>query len=67
MATKLKEMKLEDAAALVLAGIEEILYYYAFPRVHWGCLRTNTRWNDCCARCGEEQESWLPFRMGNQR
>jgi transposase-like protein len=34
-------MKLADAAALVVAGIEETLYYYAFPREHWRCLRTN--------------------------
>ena len=38
---KLKEMKLADAAALVAAGIEETLFYYAFPREHWRCLRTN--------------------------
>jgi putative transposase len=40
VAVKLKEMKLADAAALVLAGIEERLYY-AFPREHWRSLRTN--------------------------
>jgi len=34
-------MKLADAAALVLAGIEETLYYYTFPREHWRSLRTN--------------------------
>src|SRR6201981_2149627 len=28
---KLKEMKLADAAAIVVAGIEETLYYYTFP------------------------------------
>jgi hypothetical protein len=38
---KLKEMKLTDAAALLSAGIEETLYYYAFPREHWRSLRTN--------------------------
>jgi len=38
---KLKEMKLADAAALVVAGIEKTLYYYAFPREQWRCLRTN--------------------------
>jgi putative transposase len=41
VAAKLREMKLADAAALVVAGIEETLYYYAFPREHWRCLRTN--------------------------
>jgi transposase-like protein len=41
VAAKLKEMKLADAAALVVAGIEETLYYYAFPREHWRSLRTN--------------------------
>ena len=30
-----------DAAALVVAGIEETLFYYAFPREHWRSLRTN--------------------------
>jgi len=41
VAAKLKEMKLADAAAIVVAGIEETLYYYAFPREHWRSLRTN--------------------------
>jgi Transposase, Mutator family len=41
VAVKLKEMKLADAAAIVAAGIEETLYYYAFPTEHWRCLRTN--------------------------
>src|SRR6202171_1074481 len=41
VAVKLKEMKLADAAALLSAGIEETLYYYAFPSEHWRCLRTN--------------------------
>ena len=39
--TKLKEMKLADAAELVRQGIEETLYYYLFPREHWRSLRTN--------------------------
>ena len=34
-------MKLADAAALVLSGIDATLYYYAFPSEHWRCLRTN--------------------------
>jgi len=42
VAAKLKEMKLGDAATLVTTGIEETLVYYAFPREHWRCLRTNT-------------------------
>jgi hypothetical protein len=33
--------ELDDAAALVIAEIEETLFYYAFPREHWRCLRTN--------------------------
>jgi putative transposase len=41
VAAKLKEMKLADAAALVMSGIEETLYHYAFPREHWRSLRTN--------------------------
>jgi len=41
VASKLREMKLADAAAIVVAGIEETLYYYAFPSEHWRCLRTN--------------------------
>ena len=41
VAAKLKEMKLADAAALLLTGIEEALYYYTFPQEHWRCLRTN--------------------------
>jgi putative transposase len=38
---KPKEMKLADAAALVVTEIEETLYYYAFPHEHWRSLRTN--------------------------
>ena len=34
-------MKLRDAAEMVKAGMEETLSYYAFPREHWRCLRTN--------------------------
>jgi len=30
-----KGLKLADAAALVLAGIDETLYYYAFPSEHF--------------------------------
>lgn len=39
--TKLREMKLAKAAALVEEGVEETMSYYAFPREHWRCLRTN--------------------------
>ena len=38
---KLQEMKLGKAAAVVAEGVEETLSYYAFPREHWRCLRTN--------------------------
>jgi len=41
VAAKLKDMKLADAAEHVRTGIEETLYYYAFPREHWRSLRTN--------------------------
>ncbi len=41
VAPKLKEMKLTDAAALVVAGNEETLYYFMFPREHWRSLRTS--------------------------
>ena len=37
---KLREMKLADAAALAVAGVEETLYF-AFPHEHWRCLPTN--------------------------
>jgi len=41
VALKLKEMKLAEAAELLRGGIDETLFYYAFPREHWRCLRTN--------------------------
>jgi len=41
VAVKLREMKLADTAALLVSGIEETLYYYAFSREHWRCLQTN--------------------------
>jgi transposase-like protein len=39
--TKLREMKLKEAAEIVAKGVGETLSYYAFPREHWRCLRTN--------------------------
>ena len=60
VAAKLKEMKLADAAALVLAGIDETLYYYVFPSEHWRCLRTNNRWSGCYAKCDEERVRSAP-------
>jgi putative transposase len=38
---KLREMKLKEAAEIVEKGVAETLSYYAFPREHWRCLRTN--------------------------
>lgn len=39
--TKLTELRLSKAAALVANGIGETLSYMAFPREHWTRLRTN--------------------------
>src|SRR5437660_961892 len=45
--TAVPTSKVKEVAAMlkaihaVVAGIEETLYYYAFPREHWRCLRTN--------------------------
>ena len=41
VAAKLREKKLADAAEPMRRGIEETLFYYAFLREHWRCLRTN--------------------------
>lgn len=41
VAAKLQEMKLSKAAQIVSEGAIETLSYYAFPREHWRCLRTN--------------------------
>ncbi len=41
VAAKLIEMKLSKAAQIVSEGAMETLSYYAFPREHWRCLRTN--------------------------
>jgi putative transposase len=38
---KLRELKLGQAAEIVEQGVGETLSYYAFPREHWRCLRTN--------------------------
>jgi len=65
--TKLREMKLADAAELLRVGIEETFYYYVFPREHWRCLRTNNPWSASCAKCDEEREPWVPSRMANRR
>lgn len=39
--SKLREMKLSQAAKLVEEGAEETLSYYVFPSEHWRHLRTN--------------------------
>jgi transposase-like protein len=38
---KLESMKLAKAASIVRNGVAETLSYYAFPREHWRCIRTN--------------------------
>ena len=38
---KLREIKLEKAAALVEGGAEETFSYYDFPPTHWRSIRTN--------------------------
>ena len=38
---KLESLKLGKAASIVREGIAETLSYYAFPREHWRCIRTN--------------------------
>lgn len=38
---KLESMKLGKAAQVLREGAEETLSYYAFPREHWRCIRTN--------------------------
>jgi putative transposase len=40
VAARLKEIKLADTAAIVVARIEETLYDHAFTREHWRFLRT---------------------------
>jgi putative transposase len=70
VAAKLKEMKLADAAEHLRTGIEETLFYCTNPREHWRSLqknKTNNRWNDCCAECGEQHERWAHFRMESRR
>ena len=39
--TKLREMKLAQAAETVARGIAETLHYFHFPPEHWCSLRTN--------------------------
>jgi len=39
--SRLKEMKLRNAAELVEHKVEETLVYYAFPSTHWRQIRTN--------------------------
>ena len=67
VATKLKEMKLADAADLVRGGIEETLFYYASHASTGGACGRTTRWSGSCAKCDEERERWERFRMASQR
>jgi putative transposase len=39
--TKLRSMKMSDAAAIIRDGIDETLSYMYFPREHWKRIRTN--------------------------
>ncbi len=41
MIEKLRGLRLNNAAELVAAAIEETLAYYAFPEEHWTRSRTN--------------------------
>jgi transposase-like protein len=41
VATKLENMKLGQAAAIVRTGVDETLSYMEFPREHWTRIRTN--------------------------
>ena len=41
VATKLENMKLGQAAAIVRSGVDETLSYMEFPREHWTRIRTN--------------------------
>jgi transposase-like protein len=38
---KLEQMKLGQAAKLLRDGVSDTLTYYALPREHWRCVRTN--------------------------
>lgn len=64
---KLQEMKLADAAEIVHAGIEETLFYYAFPRETGAACGRTTRWSASCARCDEEPARWERSRMAGRR
>jgi len=63
VAAKLKEMKLADAAALVLAAIEETLSYYTFPREHWRSLRTKNPLERLLREVTTRME-WTPIIVG---
>jgi transposase-like protein len=65
VAAKLKEMKLADAAALVLAGIEEA-FYYAFPSEHWRCLRTKNPLEQLLREVRRRTRAARAFPMGNR-
>jgi hypothetical protein len=67
VAAKLKEMKLADAAALVVAGIEETLYYYVFRASTGGVCGQTIRWNASCVKYDEGHAPWERFRMGSPR
>lgn len=54
-------------AALVVAGIEETLYYYAFPREHRGSLRTNNPLERLLREVRRRTMRWERFPMANQR
>jgi putative transposase len=63
----LKEMKLADGAALVLSGIDETLYYYAFPSERWRCLRTNNPLERLLRELRQERGRWVRFLLASRR
>lgn len=67
VAVKLKDMKLADAAAIVMAGIEETLYYYTFPREHWRSLRTNNPLERLLREVRRRTRAVGHFRMESRR
>ncbi len=67
VAVKLKDMKLADAAAIVMAGIEETLYYYTFPREHWRSVRTNNPLERLLREVRRRTRAVGHFRMESRR
>ena len=62
---RLRQLKLKNAALLVVEGIEDTLSYYRFPTEHWRRIRTNNPLERIVG-ASKNQGGWLVSRRSRR-